>query len=409
MDRVIVLGTDSPIGLGVIRDLGKNGYEVVGVGSHPRSLGLMSKYCQHAHIRLRQPEALIDQLIEIAEQRPGSTTFLLSIGESDINLINRHRQKLSQHLHLLDPDQQQMEKVLDKQTTLKAADSVDIQTPVSIQLDQYEQLDSLKDELAFPVILKWSNPHQVAQDLQKQSLSLLKLEYCQSYDELAQALARYRSIQQYPLIQQYCPGHGLGQFFLCRNGEALVEFQHERINEWPPEGGSSTLCRALAPNEHSQCMERSRALLKALNWNGVAMVEYRYDPDSGSYWLMEINGRFWGSFPLASGSGIGFASNLVQAVGNGGQPIPSEPRHDLKCRYMIPELKRIARIVLQPDLIADPYVRFSKAKEITLFIARWFDPHCRFYVLEFGDPKPFLSDMRQAAAKVLKKIRSGSA
>ncbi|WP_421862716.1 hypothetical protein [Motiliproteus sp.] len=409
MDRVIVLGTDSPIGLGVIRDLGRNGYEVVGIGSHLRSLGLMSKYCSEAHVRKRQPEELINQLVDIAQARPDDKTFLLSIGESDINLINRHRQRLSQHLQLLDPDQPQMDKVLDKQTTLDAAAGVGIQTPMSIQLQQLEQLDKLQPQLKFPVILKWSNPHLVAQQLQQQGLSLLKLEYCSSYSELKSALQRYQPLQHYPLIQQYCPGHGLGQFFLCRDGESLVEFQHERINEWPPEGGSSTLCQALPPSEHAQAMARSRQLLKSLNWNGVAMVEYRYDPSSGDYWLMEINGRFWGSFPLASGSNIGFATNLVEAIGHGQSPRTFNPRYDLKSRYMIPELKRIARIVLQPDQIADPFTRFSKTQELALFISRWFDPRCRFYVFEWTDPQPFLSDMRQAAAKILKRLKPGSA
>ena len=41
------------------------------------------------------------------------------------------------------------------------------------------------------------------------------------------------------------------------------------------------------------------------------MVEYRHDPLSGQYWLMEVNGRFWGSLPLATAAGADFPTMLA--------------------------------------------------------------------------------------------------
>tara|TARA_R110001583_G_scaffold143203_1_gene295308 strand:+ start:17568 stop:18794 length:1227 start_codon:yes stop_codon:yes gene_type:complete len=402
MDTVIVLGTDSPIGLAVIRDLGRHNYNVIGFGSHPFSLGLMSKYCSKGMVRNSTPELLIEQLIDVAETYPNA--FLVSIGESDINLVNRHRQRLEQHLTLLDPDAEQMAKVLDKSQTLEIASTLAIQTPASFQIDSLEQLATLQVQLKFPVILKWSNPHQVAQQLQQQGLSLLKLEYCQDLNELKDALSKYQAIGQYPLIQHYCPGYGIGQFFLCREGDSLVEFQHQRINEWPPEGGSSTLCQALSPDQHTGCMAQSRQLLKALNWNGVAMVEYRYEPVTNSYWLMEINGRFWGSLPLATRSDVSFASSLVEVIGKQSNPVATSIKYDLQSRYMIPEIKRLIRILFQPQLITDPNVSFSALSELGAFTGRFLKPNIHSYVFEWEDPKPFLSDMRNAARKVLRKL-----
>src|SRR3546814_10116516 len=96
-------------------------------------------------------------------------------------------------------------------------------------------------------------------------------------------LSKYASLGIFPLIQEYCPGTGLGQMFLTLNGDVLVEFQHERSLEWPPEGGSSAICRSVPLERHAQLRGRSRDLLRRLNWTGVAMVEERFDRATESY------------------------------------------------------------------------------------------------------------------------------
>ena len=65
-------------------------------------------------------------------------------------------------------------------------------------------------------------------------------------------------------------------------------------------------------------------LLRELGWNGVALVEYKRRAD-GTYALMEINGRFWGAYALASKSGFHFASTMV-ARGLG-LPVKEPPEH----------------------------------------------------------------------------------
>lgn len=62
-------------------------------------------------------------------------------------------------------------------------------------------------------------------------------------------------------------------------------------------GGFSSVCDALPLSEHQALQAQSVALLRAIGWEGVAMVEYRFDPATGTAVLMEINGRFWGSYP----------------------------------------------------------------------------------------------------------------
>jgi len=51
-------------------------------------------------------------------------------------------------------------------------------------------------------------------------------------------------------------------------------------------------------------------LLSKLNWNGIALVEFKKRKD-GTFVLMEVNPKFWASYSLASKNGYRFASLMV--------------------------------------------------------------------------------------------------
>jgi predicted ATP-grasp superfamily ATP-dependent carboligase len=83
---------------------------------------------------------------------------------------------------------------------------------------------------------------------------------------------------------------------------------HERIWEYPITGGPSVLARIV---DDPVLEKLGLALLRSLNWNGVAMVEFKYSPDAG-YFLMEINPRLWGSLDLSIAAGADFPYLLVE-------------------------------------------------------------------------------------------------
>lgn len=66
---------------------------------------------------------------------------------------------------------------------------------------------------------------------------------------------------------------------------------HKRMREYPITGGSSTAAESMYDPE---LRDLGLTLLKALDWHGVAMVEFKKDSRDGKYKLMEINPKFWG-------------------------------------------------------------------------------------------------------------------
>jgi len=85
-------------------------------------------------------------------------------------------------------------------------------------------------------------------------------------------------------------------------------------------------------------------LLRKLGWWGVAMVEFRVDDSIGCPYLMEINGRFWGSLQLAIDAGVNFPRLLLDLAL--GKPIECRPyKVGVISRWWLGDLRRTLRVL----------------------------------------------------------------
>lgn len=84
---------------------------------------------------------------------------------------------------------------------------------------------------------------------------------------------------------------------------------HQRLREYPITGGASTAAKTVY---HEEAFMHGKKLLDALKWNGPAMVEFKYDPQTNKLALMEINPKFWGSTELGLAAGVNFGELLVK-------------------------------------------------------------------------------------------------
>lgn len=391
LDGVIVLGVDSQIGLAVVRDLGRSGVPVFGIGRSSAAVGLHSRYLRRGYVHGPRDDELLALMNRIAVE--DGARFVITVSEGDILFLNRHRAELPS-LDLLIPSEEAMRTVIDKARVYAQAAALGLATPRSFYVAPDGTVPEPLEAADFPVVLKWAEPANIQPRLRAHGLPFHKAEYCHDAGELQGALQRYRPLGRYPLVQGYCPGHGLGQMVYLHQGQPVLRFQHRRLHEWPPEGGYSTLCESLPPEENASLMNRSVRLLQAIGWEGPAMVEYRFDPATGRAVLMEINGRFWGSLPLAYHAGARFPWLLYNLMGRG-QSVEDFDRYrtGVRCKFLLPDLKRLLRILFQPERIQDRTLKFNRTIELLGFAASLLDPRTRYYVLTLTDPKPFLSEL----------------
>lgn len=203
-------------------------------------------------------------------------------------------------------------------------------------------------------------------------------------DELAAELVAspYLSHSSF-MVQEFIPGHGAGVFCLYERGQPVVFFAHERVREKPPAGGVSVLSESRAVDPHMAAS--AQQLLSAVNWHGVAMVEFRISP-SGQAYLMEVNTRFWGSLQLAIDAGVDFPRLLWQAqmgAEHVSEPlaVPQEYRIGQRLRWLLGDVDGLYL-----------YLKSSYSwRQKLQRVAEFFTPrlrHCRHEVNRWGDLGP---------------------
>jgi hypothetical protein len=99
-----------------------------------------------------------------------------------------------------------------------------------------------------------------------------------------------------------------GGFFLCKDGNVVNYYTHQRLRTFPPEGGVSVFSKSTS---NESIIQIGKALLKKLNWNGVAMIEFLYDKSSGEWKIIELNPRIWGSILLSAFNNSNFLKDYL--------------------------------------------------------------------------------------------------
>jgi predicted ATP-grasp superfamily ATP-dependent carboligase len=191
------------------------------------------------------------------------------------------------------------------------------------------------------------------------------------------------------MIQRQVDGDGVGIFALCDRGETRMMFSHRRLREKPPWGGVSVLRESIAVDPVAG--EYSRRLLRALGWHGVAMVEFKRERSTGVAFLMEINGRFWGSLQLAIDAGLNFPLSLAGLYC--GDPVPQQNdyRVGIRSRWLLGDLDHLLMRVRGTD----PAPPGSPAlARLVLDFCRFFRRDTHYEVESASDPGPALHELR---------------
>jgi len=162
-----------------------------------------------------------------------------------------------------------------------------------------------------------------------------------SEQELLAAFTSMRQRASAVLAQEFIEGQGAGYFALLRNGELKMEFAHRRVRDVRPTGSGSAVRESVAPDPRVR--EASLAILRALCWHGVAMVEFRVR-SNGVPVFMEVNGRFWNSLALAVFAGADFPAALAE-LAETGDVSPRPPyRVGVRCRWILGDVRHLTAV-----------------------------------------------------------------
>jgi predicted ATP-grasp superfamily ATP-dependent carboligase len=387
--RVLVTDGEQRASLAVVRSLGNAGHVVHVCASSARSLAGASRFARSEHpvaSALTDPDRFTHDVQRIVAEHDVDTVIPMT--EPALLALLPERDRFN---NILIPfaSAETFAAISDKQSVLDAAASVGIAAPTQTVLSDAAAARSLNlSALPFPIVVK------PARSVSTGSGDRLKLavQHAASASELRSILDAMDE-RAYPLLlQQRIVGPGIGIFVLVWNGELIAQFAHRRIREKPPSGGVSVYRESVAADP--ELLRMSLALLAGFDWQGVAMIEYKLDERTGTPYLMEINGRFWGSLQLAIDAGVDFPRLLLDAA-TGVAPTPvTQYRTDVRSRWFWGDvdhlLTRVRRSNEQLSLPADSPSRWTAVRD---FLRH--HPDDVSEIRRRGDAKPFLRESVQ--------------
>jgi predicted ATP-grasp superfamily ATP-dependent carboligase len=384
--RVLVLDAEQRSALAAIRSIGSFGADVIAASLEASPLAATSKFVR-AVVNLPDPaidaRAYVDAVRYHAARL--DVEFILPITDTSTTLLSPPGDVGC--ARVLAPPVDAYHRVSDKANLLQMAAACQVGYPESIVVRDRAQLVAAADEIGYPFILKPSR----SKYLHEGKVFSTAVKLISSRAALTQTLIRLDWLDIVPgLVQEFIPGSGAGIFTMYGNAGPVAWFSHRRLREKPPSGGVSVLSESVAPD--SRLRQGAQRLLDSVGWCGPAMVEFRISSD-GTPYLMEINGRFWGSLQLSIDAGVNFPVLLLRLASEGNVPEISAYRTGRRLRWLQGDLDSLLISLKGPQ--GTP----MKLRAALAFFATFADINARQEIFRWSDPRP-------AAAEWIRWVRA---
>ena len=368
---VLVLGSEPRIAVTIARSLHRRGIpvDVCRFGGEP---DVTSTSIRRTFILPTESADAGRWLTTVVREQGYS--YIMPTSDSALAAILPVYDELASITGLSCPPPDSLRSVLDKNTTLRVAREIGLPTP-----------GTSLEAISGPIVVK---------PVDKAYRHPFKVRYFSSTRDYRAALAGDTTLGQGVMLQEFVPGDGVGVVLLMHQGECVDAFQHRRIRELPWSGGVAVV--AVSEPPAPALYQGAISLLRALGWEGVAMVEFRHDPVTGRFALMEVNGRYFGSLSLSYLAGIDFPYHDWQ-LAHGETPTTVEHyRYGLRWRWSAGVLYRMRTLRSEgPPWMARPGIGAE-----LLGMLRDFLPSTRDALWTWSDPAPALRETARAVAEL---------
>jgi protein-tyrosine-phosphatase/predicted ATP-grasp superfamily ATP-dependent carboligase len=336
MKKVLILGHGTRSFLSVIRSLGRKGIMVHAANSLPEDLALYSKYVAKYFLLppYSEPDRWKSEVNSIVEKE--HYDLVIPTDDSPIILLQQIRSEIEKHSSVYLLDAYSFTITNDKLKTYSFCKSLGIRVPGYSTLSKDDDPGKILKKYNFPLILKPVSSFSV-DNLEKKNL----VKIARNTDEFITILKTLLLHNPRVIVQEYFEGAGMGVEILAFRGEILAAFQHIRIHEkriWGIRniGGASTYRRSQPVDPF--LIDQAQKIIRGMNYTGVAMLEFRKNFEKNESVLIEINGRFWGSLPLAVAAGADFPYYLYQLLVENQKTFPQKFNDNLFCRSTTEDL-----------------------------------------------------------------------
>jgi predicted ATP-grasp superfamily ATP-dependent carboligase len=383
--NVLVLDGNQNQAVASVRSLAHSGHSVFVGEATAWSKAGWSRSCMGT-LRYPPPQnqtgAFVQAIATFVQQRPG--TLVLPMTEATTLPISANRDLLiASGGRLVLPAHADLLRAFDKDETTRLAASLGVPVPKTVLITSAEQAEKVAKSASYPVVLKPRASEELSEERVRTGG---RPRYAQTTDQFRDAYRDITTRSSAVLVQEFVPGEGLGFFALMHHGELRAEFAHRRIRDVHPTGSGSAVRVSIEPDP--EIRRTSLAILTALRWHGVAMVEYRKQPHSPAV-FMEVNGRFWHSLALSGYAGVDFPALLACMAENGDVQPRDGYRSGVRCRWLLGDVRHLLEVWKGPPN-GYPQEYPGRLRSLVNFLTPV--PHTYHDLFQWNDPLPALGD-----------------
>jgi len=382
--RVLALVGDTQVGLWVVRDLGSHGLTVFSVCASENGLAAHSKYSSGAWAIESSPDSatFLDEVEALA--RKLDVGSIITIAEGYHLALIRGRERFEPQIRILSPPAEAFAKATDKHFMHSLCLKLGVPVADGTTLDRL--MDAGGNGLKFPLVLR--SKRQIGSDADRQAP--WKAAYAEDEASLERLYQSLRSRADNVLVQEYHPGVEDYVQVLMHAGEPFAVGEYLGEHHMPLAGGVTVqrvTCR------HEPVIGDAVRLLQAIGWEGIAGVQFHYDPATGRYVFLEINPRFVGGLPTVIRAGLHAPFLLWQSHFEPENMRPPRYRLGLRSRILGGDANWMLAMI-RGDQLPPGQKRLGKLSAGARFLWNC-GPWTKDDTFYLRDIKPFWVDLRQ--------------
>jgi predicted ATP-grasp superfamily ATP-dependent carboligase len=302
-----------------------------------------------------------------------SGAVVIPCSDFGIEFIAENHNLLLQQYKLEPAGLKQRTLMLDKLETIDLAREAGCDAPKFWHIDKSEDLDSIRSEILFPVLIKPVHTHQFSQLFGK------KMLLANDWQELKDHANCAWQAKQNFIVCEYIPGPD-SQLSSCytyidKHGHEHFQFT-KRIIRRSPKNFGGACCHI---TDHvPETAEAAMKFFRYANFRGIGNIEFKRDMRDGKLKFIECNARPTAAQEHLFQSGIDLAQIVYRDLTNQAKLTIGDYRQKLLYWEPLKDVRALRQLL--------------KLREITLL--EWVKTLLRplvFPYFRFSDPKPFIA------------------
>jgi len=277
-------------GLGVVRNLGRNGVTVYSVVERHEQV-IYSKFCKKSYIvpNIEKNTSILRQFfVDVEKLKDGGVLFPTS------DIYSLHLSELKEELensyHVPLPSYEVVKKLVDKKEFYQSLSKFGVPYPITYFPESLEKVSRISREIKYPVFIKPIRSQEFQLKFHKKGF------VANTANELMKHYIFALNNKIDVMFQEVIPGlaakniYGIEGYF-DKDSEPKAIFAHRRLRGWPPMFGNTCLRESISISEVIAQVGATKNYLRHLKYHGLMEAEWKRDPRDGSFKLLEINAR----------------------------------------------------------------------------------------------------------------------